>query len=107
MRRPGPDEWLQLIEVFKQSGLQQKEFCAKHDVSLSTLQFWLYRKSKRTSGSASKSTPTFLPIEVVASPAPQARQAGWVEAGLRSGLVVRFAVGTDTRYLAELLAAIG
>lgn len=107
MRRPGPDEWQRLIEEYRQSGLQQKEFCAKHDLSLSTLQFWLYKRSKRSSGLASKSTPAFLPIEVVASPAPLARSGEVVEAALRSGLVVRFVVGTDTRYLAELFAAIG
>lgn len=109
MRRPGRDEWLQLIEEFKRSGLQQKEFVAKHDVSLSTFQFWLYRKSKLHSGSQSKSSPTFLPIEVVASPAPQAREGrpGVVEVAIRSGAVLRFEAGTDTRYLAELIAAIG
>jgi hypothetical protein len=107
MRRPGPEEWLKLIEEFRASGLQQKEFCAKHDVSLSTFQFWLYRKSKRSSGSESKPTPTFLPVEVVASPAPLARAGELVEVVLRSGAVVRFTTGTDTRYLAELLAALG
>jgi hypothetical protein len=107
MRRPGPEEWLKLIEEFRASGLQQKEFCAKHDLSLSTFQFWLYRKSKRSSGSESKSRPTFLPVEVVASPAPQARTGALVEVTLRSGTVVRFSTGTDTRYIAELLAALG
>jgi hypothetical protein len=107
MRRPGPEEWLKLIEEFRASGLQQKEFCAKHDLSLSTFQFWLYRKSRRSSDSESKSRPTFLPVEVVASPAPQARAGTLVEVVLRSGAVVRFSTGTDTRYIAELLAALG
>jgi hypothetical protein len=30
-----------------------------------------------------------------------------VEAVLRSGVVIRFEAGTDTRYVAELLAALG
>src|SRR6185295_15401481 len=60
MRRPGPKEWRQLIEELRASGLQQKEFCAKHDLSLGTFQFWLYKKAKRSSGSESKSAPTFL-----------------------------------------------
>jgi hypothetical protein len=107
MRRPGPEEWLKLIEEFRTSGLQQKEFCAQYELSLSTFQFWLYRKSKRSSGSESKPAPTFLPVEVVASPAPQARAGTLVEVALRSGAVVRFSTGTDTRYIAELLAAIG
>ena len=106
MRRPGPEEWLKLIEEFRTSGLQQKEFCAKHDLSLGTFQFWLYRKSKRF-GSESKPAPTFLPVEVVASPAPLARAGELIEVALRSGAVVRFSTGTDTRYIAELLAALG
>ncbi len=107
MRRPGPEEWLKRIEEFRASGLQQKEFCARHDLSLSTLQFWLYQKSRRGSGSESKSMPTFLPIEVVASPAPQARAGEFVEVALRSGAVVRFSTGIDIRYIAELVAALG
>ena len=107
MRRPGADEWIQLIEEYRGSGLQQKEFCAKHDLSINTLRFWLYKRSKSRSESDSKPAPTFLPVEVVASPAPQARAGKIIEVALRSGALVRFSTGTDTRYLAELLAAIG
>jgi len=103
MRRPRPAEWLKLIEEFRASGLPQEEFCARHDLSLSTLQFWLYQKSRRSR----RSTPTFLPVEVVASPAPHARDGELVEVALRSGAVVRFSTGTDTRYIAELVVALG
>ena len=41
MRRPGPDEWKKLITDYEQSGLVQKEFCEKQDLSLSTFQYWL------------------------------------------------------------------
>lgn len=97
---------MKLVEEYRQSGLQQKEFCAKHNVSLSTLQFWLYRRSKRTSGSESGSRPAFLPLEVVASPAPQAPVGSLIEATTRSGVSVRFTVGTDPSYVAALLAAL-
>ena len=108
MRRPGHDEWLELLKEYETSELTQKEFVAKHDLSLSTFQWWLYRKSKQKKLD-SNSSARFLPVEVVASPAPLARAGGRDrgEASLRSGRVVRFGVGTDTRYLAELLAALG
>jgi transposase-like protein len=109
MRRPGPDEWKRLIAEYEESGVVQKEFCDKHDVSLSTFQYWLYKRTKMASKFDVNSKPTFLPVKVVASHAPKAR-AGDVdvlEARLMSGVVVRFAVGTDTRYVAELLAALG
>ncbi len=107
MRFPSPAEWPQLIEEFRRSGLSQKEFVAKHDISFSTFQYWLYTKLRRVS-SSSASSPKFLPVEVVASAAPKARRQGdLVEVATASGVVLRFLVGTDTRYVAELLAALG
>ncbi|WP_407667381.1 IS66 family insertion sequence element accessory protein TnpA [Myxococcus dinghuensis] len=50
MRRPNPDEWPKWVEEFEASGLQQKEFVAKHDLSLGTLQYWLYKKGKKPPG---------------------------------------------------------
>jgi hypothetical protein len=108
MRYPKPEEWIGLAEEFRSSGLQQKEFCAKQDISLNSFRYWFYKM-------ASKSSPTrvqrFVPVEVVASPASKTRVAervaALIEAGVPSGVVIRFVVGTDTRYLAELLAAIG
>ena len=57
----------------------------------------------------SKPSPKFLPVEVVASPALKARDAEeqLIEVATCSGLRLRFEVGTEIRYLAELLAAIG
>ena len=108
MRRPGPDEWRQLIAEFEAGELSQKEFVAKHSVSLSTFQYWLYKRKKLESKFDVNSRPRFLPVEVVASPAISSRADGAViEAGLRSGLVLRFPVGTDLRYLADLAAALG
>ncbi len=105
MRFPTRDEWMKLLAEYEESGLTQKEFVAKHDLSFGTFQYWLYRASKK-SKLASNSSPKFLPIEVVASPAPKAR-AGVLEAALPGGVLLRFVVGTDTRYLAELFAALG
>ena len=107
MRRPGADEWLKLLSEFATSGLSQKESVAKHDLSFSTFQYWLYRASRKKKAE-SVSSPRFLPVEVVSVAAPKARQTdGAIEAALRSGVVLRFPVGTDTDYLAELLTALG
>jgi len=113
MRHPAAEEWLELIAEFERGDLTQKEFCAKNDLHYSTFQYWLYRKSKtrsKTLGILSKPSPKFLPIEVVASPAPKTARVAreqWLEAVLPSGVTLRFAVGTDLRYLAALLGAIG
>src|SRR5262244_507292 len=75
MRYPTPEEWPNLIAEFRQSGLTQKEFVAKHDIPHSTFQYWLYVRSKRLSAD-SKLSRKFLPLEVVTSPALKARAAG-------------------------------
>ena len=109
MRRPSGEEWKRLIAEYETSGLSHKDFTAKHELPLSTFQFWLYGTRKkqrtRTSESDSDTGPLFLPLEVVASSA-LARDGVEVVA-LRSGTTVRFPVGTDTNYVAALLAALG
>ena len=91
---------------FEQSGLQQKEFCAKHDLSLAAFQYWMYRKAKRHSESAAKISDSFVPIEVVGSAAPVARPGAAVEISLGRDVLVRLPASTDARYLGELLRAL-
>lgn len=108
MRRPGPDEWLKLVAEYETSGLQQKDFCAKHDVSLNTLQYWLYRRPKK-SGLESGSTTKFLPVEVVPSPALSARAqqtSSGVMIELPSGVRVHLSSDVPARYVADLLAGL-
>ena len=111
MRRPSGEEWKRLIAEYETSGLSHKDFTAKHELPLSTFQFWLYGTRKkqrtRTSESDSDTGPRFLPLEVVASPALARDGGDVVELALRSGTTVRFPVGTDTNYVAALLAALG
>lgn len=98
-----------MVAEFEASGLHQKEFVAKHALSLGTFQYWLYKKSMRASVRLSESEgnprAAFLPVDVVASPAPQAR-AGHLKVALPRRLL-RFPLGADTVYLAHLLAALG
>ena len=106
-RRPSTEEWIAPLSEFEQSGLQQKEFCAKHDLSVAAFQYWYYRKAKKHSESAAKLSESFLPIEVVGSAAPSARPGGAVvKVALTAGIVVRLPAGTDPRYLADLLRAL-
>jgi hypothetical protein len=108
MRYPTPTEWLKLVEEFRSSELEQKEFVAKHNVHLNTFRYWLYKKAKPVQ-LASKPETKFLPVTVVASPAPTARRGerNEVVVELPSGAALRFETGTDTAYVAELVAALG
>src|SRR4051794_7528586 len=107
MRALSPEHWKQLVTEYESSDEPQNEFVARHDVSINTFRFWLY-KSRQQKKSHHDSTTRFVPVEIVASPAPEARgRAEAMELQLRSGATLRFPVGTDTRYLAELIAALG
>jgi hypothetical protein len=107
MHFPTPTEWLKLVEEFRAGDLEQKEFAAKHDISLGTFRYWLYRKAKSFQFE-SKPETKFLPVTLVASAAPKARQRGGeVVIELPRGPALRVAVGTDVAYVAELVAALG
>lgn len=107
MRYPTPTEWLKLVEEFRAGELEQKEFAAKHDVPLNTFRYWLYKKAKQFQ-LASKPETKFFPVEVIASAAPKARpRGGEVLIELPRGPALRVEVGTDTAYVAELVAALG
>ncbi|TQF17114.1 hypothetical protein FJV41_04800 [Myxococcus llanfairpwllgwyngyllgogerychwyrndrobwllllantysiliogogogochensis] len=56
MRRPNPDEWKQLVEEFEASGLTQKQFATRHEVSLSAFQYKLYKKPRSALGRRPEST---------------------------------------------------
>ena len=104
VQRRGYSEWVKLIEDFEKSGSSLDDFAAKLGVKPSTLQFWFYKLRKQASRA-----PRFLPVDVVASAAPKARQAmsEQMELALASGALLRFCVGTDVRYLAQVIAALG
>ena len=110
MRTPGAEEWKQLIATYELSGMSQKDFVARHQLSFNTFQYWLYRKTKQVR-SESGSEQKFLPVELIPSPALLARETptpstvGLVEVEL-SGLRLRFEAGTSTRYVAELIGAL-
>jgi transposase len=89
-----------LVRELERSGLSHREFAERRGVSLHTLRYWLYRMRAEDRG------PDLLPVSVIASPAPVARD-GEVELVLAGGLVLRVAVGTEPAYVAALVRALG
>ena len=95
-----------LLAAFERSGLTQEVFAQEHGVPVSTLRSWIYRR--REALAERKLEPRLLPVQVVAAPAPELRgEPAPVELSLASGLTLRFSVGTDARYVAALVAALG
>ena len=101
-----------MVEL-EESRQTQKEFAAARGVSVSTLQFWVYKLRREARRAAA---PQLLAVEVVSSTALAARQgaaaavrgpsAAPLEAALPSGVVLRFSPGTDVDYLRAVLAAL-
>ena len=102
MARLGREAWVKLIEEFGASGLSQREFAEQKQVSLATLQFWIYKLRREVKA-------RFVPVHVVASPAPTARDAASasVEVVTRSGHLLRFGAGVEPGYIAAVLAELG
>lgn len=99
---------MKLLTEYTTSGLSQKEFVEKYDLSFSTFQYWLYRRSKSVR-SESGSTARFLPVELVPSPALKARaeeSSARIELELPSGVRVRLGADTSARFLGEVVAAL-
>lgn len=102
---------MKLLEEYETSGLLQKEFAAKHDVSLNTLQYWLYKRTRRAPKLESNTPTKFLPVELVSSTALSARRetapvVSSLVLELPTGARVTFPQNTPARFVAELLAAL-
>jgi transposase len=117
--------WTKLVADFESADLSQREFAQERGLSLSNLRYWIYRLRKESrplvteaaerSGQAperpaSAEGSRLLPVRVVASAAPKARQqdgaAALLELTLPSGAQLRFPAGTDLAYLRALASAL-
>ncbi len=119
--------WTKVVSEFEQSKLSQREFAEQRKIELSNLRYWIYRlrNDSRPLATEKKDPPPapeqrpakapdvgsrLVPVRVVPSAAPKARQegegGGLLELALPSGARLRFPSGTDPRYLRELAAAL-
>jgi hypothetical protein len=96
-------QWVRIAEQFEQSGLTQKQFAQQHELRLSTLQSWIYRR-RRQAAELPAPPMRLLPVEVSTARAPQVAS---VEVLAVSGVRVCFPVGTDVSYVAQLVGALG
>ena len=125
MRDDDRARWTKLVADFESAGLSQREFAQERGLSLSNLRYWIYRLRKESrplvteaagrSGqgperAAASESSRLLPVRVIASTAPKARQqdgaAALLELTLPSGACLRFPAGTDLAYLRALASAL-
>lgn len=96
--------WMTAISEFERSGLSQEAFATQQGVSVGTLRGWIYRLRRERKASVS-----LVPVRVIASTAPAARQANeqGIEVDVAGRVRVRFTVGTDVEYVTELIKRLG
>ena len=86
--RRGQDEWCDIIARFEQSGQTRDQFCAEHNLGVSTFSRWRYRLRKAKSApSPCDGKALFVELE---QPAPINPSPVWdVELELGAGMVLR------------------
>jgi transposase len=117
--------WTRLVADFESADLSQREFAQERGLSLSNLRYWIYRLRKESRPLVTEETERsdqapergaapdgsrLLPVRVVRSAAPKARQedgaAALLELTFPSGARLRFPAGTDLAYLRALASAL-
>ena len=66
--------WVQIVGQFNRSGLTQEAFADERGIPVATLRSWIYRLRRQED----EEDAPFLPVHVVASAAPKARDGGGV-----------------------------
>lgn len=99
-----PDTTLQqlmfsLIQVWQKSGMTQREFCEKKDITYAKFQYWMKRYSE--AGYPVEPTSSFLPVHVKAEIPVQ---AGSLEVVYPDGRRLVFHQEVEPAFLRALLA---
>jgi hypothetical protein len=105
MMRRSSQEWLSLIQNWRDSNLSRKQFCKQHEVALSAFQYWLGKVRKdSTAIEGDGNTAGFVPVSIKgANSLPNGRPV-LLELVLADGRRVNFFEGIDVEFLRALLS---
>lgn len=102
MQQRSRAEWVDLVRRYNESGLSQAKFAVANGVRADGLSYWVRQlREKQGDGAA------MLPVRVVASTAPAAREPesnrAEIEAVLPDGLRLSFPRGTKPQMIAGVI----
>jgi lambda repressor-like predicted transcriptional regulator len=112
------EHWADVVSQWRTSGLSQKEFCRRRDISDRALNNWLYKSpyrervarilAARSQGKIDAETPRFLPVAVLsATPGTDSRvSCATIEVVLPSGSRIAVMPGFDAETLRRVVAAL-
>jgi transposase len=90
--------WRRLIQLWKNSGLTVRAFCARHHITQPSFYTWRRELQQRDAAT------TFAPVQVVSDDQPAL--ATPIEISLAGGRSVRITPGFDPATLRQLLAVL-
>ncbi len=101
-RDPGKEQhWRGLIQLWKDSGLTVRAFCARHHVTQASFYAWRRELQQRVAAA------TFVPVQVVTDDQPTpVTSISTIEVVLAGGHCVRVTPGFDPATLRQLLAVL-
>ncbi len=101
MKRRTSQEWFELIENWKTSGLTQKKYCTHHSIAYSCFHLWC--KKFREEKSLPVSGAAFIPVKV-ATKRSQNKCTAPIELLIPDGRRVNFHEGIEVEFLRALLS---
>jgi lambda repressor-like predicted transcriptional regulator len=112
------EQWADVVSQWRASGLSQKEFCRRRDISDRALNNWLYKSpyrervarilAARSQGKLDTETPRFLPVAVLSATPGADSQASCatIEVVLPSGSRIAVTPGFDAETLRRVVAVL-
>ncbi len=97
-------EWAQLIAQYHASGEEEREFCQRHGLVVSTFRKWKYRYSPRSTISSPTSTST--PSNFIELTPARASTNETVRLQLDKGLTIECPLSMGTDAIAQLIQAV-
>jgi len=112
------EHWADVVSQWRASGLSQKEFCRRRDISDRALNNWLYKSpyrervarilAARSQAKLDAETPRFLPVAVLSATPVADSQASCatIEVVLPSGPRIAVMPGFDAETLRRVVAVL-
>jgi hypothetical protein len=112
------EDWADVVSQWRASGLSQKEFCRRRDISDRALNNWLYKSpyrervarilAARSQDKLDAETPRFLPVAVLSATPEADSQASCatIEVVLPSGPRIAVSPGFDAETLRRVVAVL-
>jgi transposase len=100
--RRDQSEWSRIVARFERSGKTAEEFCVRRGLKASTLKWWRWKLS-RGGAHARTEAVELVPVHVVARVPEHMAEPRTLVVSV-AGVDVRVEIGTEARYVAELVA---